>query len=39
MSSIIRRRSGVVLSCVIGTSWLTVGKIPIVRPEAPVSEE
>jgi hypothetical protein len=39
MSSIIRWRSGVVLSSFTGTSCLTIEKIPIVRPEDPVSEK
>ncbi|MEL6265237.1 MAG: hypothetical protein AAFR52_06240, partial [Pseudomonadota bacterium] len=39
MSSIIRARSGVVLSSVTGTSCLTMGKTPILRPEDPLSEE
>jgi len=37
MSSIIRSRSGVVLSSVMGTSCLMIEKTPIVRQDCPPS--
>jgi hypothetical protein len=37
MSSIIRARSGVVFSS-MGTSCLTIEKVPIVRPQSPIRE-
>lgn len=38
MSSIIRARSGLIFSCVMGTSDLAIEKVPIVRPESPPGE-